>query len=115
MIEDSKDLFETERILGICNRIKVKQIFYKSTLDIDTNDKEKIAYIEHKIVFECPFNGLFHLHKKPSATKGYHFILKCFIKCDVCRIVFDDFRRFAYDQNRPENARDILFDRSEKI
>lgn len=86
---------------------------YRTTLDIDTNDKEKIAFIENKIMFECPIDQLFGLYKKPSKSKGYHFILKCWVKCDICRMVFDDSRRFDYDQYRPDFARNILFDRSE--
>ena len=80
---------------------------FRSTLDIDTNDKETIKRITQKII-RCP--NIFHIHKKPSSHKGYHFILRCYIKCDICRICYDDFRRYNYDMNRPEWARNILFD-----
>lgn len=85
---------------------------FRSTLDIDTNDKEKIEHHINKILL-CP--NIFHIHKKLSASKGYHFILKCWVNCDMCRICFDDFRRYDYDMNRPIWARNILFDGSETI
>ena len=81
---------------------------YSCTLDIDKNDKDFISRIEKKII-NCEY--LHYLEKRPSAFKGYHFLLECLKKCDICRIVYDDFRRLAYDLNRPYYARNILFDK----
>lgn len=86
------------------NHIKL----FRTTLDIDTNDEDFINKIFQKIVL-CKY--LYSLTKKFSAFKGVHIILICHKKCDICRIVYDDFRRLAYDSNRPEYARNILFDK----
>lgn len=90
----------------------INKRLFRTTLDIDTNNKEVIKHHIDKILL-CP--NLFHLHKKQSSCKGYHFILKCWIDCNLCRIVYDDFRRFDYDKFRPKFAQNILFDRSEII
>jgi len=58
---------------------------------------------------------LVQLSYRPSSKKGFHFKLWCKIKCDICRIVYDDFRRYDYDMNRPVWARNILFDREIKF
>ncbi|HEY0089118.1 MAG TPA: hypothetical protein VGB37_09750 [Candidatus Lokiarchaeia archaeon] len=85
---------------------------FKSTLDIDSTDKELLRSIFLKIA-QC--NYLIDIETKPSDSKGYHFILRCFIKCDICRLCYDDFKRFAFDQKRPEWARNILFDVKEYV
>lgn len=87
-------------------------ILFDSSLDIDTTDKEMIKRILYKICC-CPYICSFDYDF--SMCKGIHFRLKCFIKCDKCRLVFDDFRRFAYDQFRPKWARNILFDKKEML
>lgn len=85
---------------------------FRSTLDIDTNDRENIQHIIYKI-FYC--NNLIHTELKPSDSKGFHVILWCSKECDICRLVYDDFRRFAYDQKRPKYARNILFEKKIRI
>lgn len=85
---------------------------FRPTLDIDTNDKETIKRICYKIV-QCPY--IIDFDFKHSTSKGCHLILKCFIECDKCRLVFDDARRFSYDQNRPKYARNVLFDEKERV
>lgn len=87
-------------------------MFYRTTLDIDTNNKEVVGRILGKIGNCKNFKNI-KIHE--SKCKGYHIILFCNIKCDICRICYDDFRRFAYDQNRPEYAKNILFDEKEVI
>lgn len=84
---------------------------FRTTLDIDNSDKHFVNMIMIKIVLHC--DCLIDLDVKPSSSKGYHIILLCNKKCDLCRFVFDDCRRFAYDLNRPDYARNILF--TEKI
>lgn len=83
---------------------------FKSTLDIDINDKETVCRIAQKIV-SCPY--LVEIEIKPSHSKGVHIILNCFIECCICRLCYDDFHRFAFDCKRPEWARNILFDKKE--
>lgn len=85
---------------------------FRQTLDIDKGDIHNLHKIINKIRF-CKYNK--SLSYKPSFHKGYHIILFCDIKCIVCRFVYDDFRRFAYDSNRPEYARNILFEKKERI
>lgn len=83
-----------------------------STLDIDTNDKETVSRMIKKIK-KC--EKLIQLTYRPSSKKGFHFILWCKTKCDICRIVYDDFRRYDYDMNRPIWARNILFNKEIKF
>ena len=85
---------------------------YRTTLDIDTNDKEFIGRVVEKII-RC--RNLKDFYIEPSKFKGFHIILFCNKKCDICRMCYDDSRRFAYDQNRPEYATNILFDEKEII
>jgi len=80
---------------------------YRNTLDIDNNDKYLIKKMIQKIR-RC--KNLVKVKIKPSELKGIHIILFCSIKCDICRLVYDDYRRLAYDENRPEHAKNILFD-----
>ena len=50
------------------------------------------------------------LSKKLSNYKGYHIEMYCTKKCDLCRLQFDDIRRYEEDQNRLEVFRDLIFD-----
>jgi len=61
----------------------------------------------------CPNNVRVSI--KESSFKGFHVELYCKINCDICRMCYDDDKHFAYDMNRPEYARNILFDKKEKI
>lgn len=85
---------------------------FRSTLDIDTNDKSTITHILSKIT-GC--QQLVIIGKKLSDKKGVHIILFCNLDCDICRFVFDDQTRFSYDLQRPKYARDILFVKKECI
>lgn len=94
---------------------------YRKVLDIDLTTKysrlppktkEYFARMMTKIR-NCP-NYCYSV-TKPSNSKGYHVILYCAIDCDICRLCFDDDRHFAYDMARPEYARNVLFDRKERI
>src|SRR3990170_5092829 len=75
------------------------------TLDVDSTDKELINRIIAKIM-KCEFIVDFNF--EPSKQKGYHFRLYCSRKCDMCRLVFDDEIRFAFDQYRQQYSRDVL-------
>lgn len=55
------------------------------------------------------------LNIRPSSFKGVHIEIFCGVDCDMCRICYDDTRRFNYDMKRPYYARDILFNEKEKI
>jgi hypothetical protein len=47
---------------------------------------------------------------KLSNYKGYHIEFYCTKKCDLCRLQFDDIRRYEEDLNRLEVFRDLIFD-----
>lgn len=85
---------------------------FRSTLDIDTNDKLTVSRILNKIA-QC--EQLNNLTMNFSSMKGVHVTLDCRIECDICRFCYDDWRRFAYDVVRPKEARDILFEGKEWI
>lgn len=93
-------------------KMTIQTPFFSPTLDIDTNNKEFIQHIEKKIL-SC--KNLISVKKNPSMFKGYHIKLKCKVKCDVCRLVFDDDKRFTFDQFRPDWAQNILFDKMEIV
>ena len=80
---------------------------FRTTLDIDTNNKEFIGRILSKII-QC--KHLIEYKIKESNLKGYHVILFCDKKCDVCRMCYDDQKRFNFDQNRPDYLQNVLFD-----
>lgn len=88
------------------------QVTFRSTLDIDTNDKLTLSRILNKIT-QCEY--LVNLEMRFSANKGIHIILKCQIECEICRFCYDDFRRFAYDQTRKKQYQNILFTEKEYI
>ena len=88
------------------------KLSFRTTLDIDTNNKKFIKRLKDKITL-CKNFEYFEI--KLSKCKGFHVILFCYIKCDICRMVYDDSKRFYYDSYRPEWARNILFDKTEEI
>ena len=94
---------------------------YRKVLDVDLTSKysrlkpKDEEYLEHMInkISKCHF--LIDLTIKISSFKGFHVELFCSKDCDICRMCYDDDKHFAYDMNRPEYARNILFDKKEKI
>lgn len=52
---------------------------------------------------------------KWSSFKGCHIILFCDKDCDICRMCIDDDKHFNYDMARPEECRNISFDKKEKV
>lgn len=96
-------------------------MLFRKVLDVDLTskysrfrpkDKEFVLRMADKIT-RCPF--CFRFKIKLSSFKGYHIEIFCSVNCDICRICYDDDKHFAYDLNRPEYARNILFDKKEKI
>ena len=85
---------------------------FRTTLDIDTTNKD---FIEHTIkkILNCKYCD--ELYRRDSCFKGVHIIIFCVKECEICRFTYDDVRRFAYDQNRPYYARNILFQEKEII
>ena len=85
---------------------------FRITLDVDTTDKDLITHIYMKI-HNCKY--CVNVERTFSSFKGVHFVIYCTRECEICRFVYDDFRRFAYDANRPYYARNILFQEKEII
>lgn len=91
--------------------------FHYNTLDIDYEipDNTKIPVSKETInrivalMRRCKF--LVGLVKEPSCKKGYHIRYYCSIKCDKCRMVFDDAIRFNADVTRKKEFTNIMFDK----
>jgi hypothetical protein len=90
---------------------------YYSTLDLDFESvtphdlactKEKVNKIIWKII-QC--QDVIGIMKEPSNKKGYHLKIFCRIKCDKCRLVFDDIIRFGADLERKTEFTNIIFDK----
>ena len=85
---------------------------YYNTIDLDHCDKPQLADIVKKIsAHECCLS----LSWKDSFSKGYHISITCIHKCDMCRLVFDDAKRFEMDNNRDEKFRNTLFTDKEYV
>ncbi len=80
--------------------------FIYNTLDIDTTERERVNQIIGKIM-QCPY--LDDLEVEPSFQKGVHVKMWCMKECEMCRLVFDDEIRYAYDQYRPKYSQNVLF------
>jgi len=95
---------------------------FRTVLDIDLisgkysrfvpKTKKDIQNILNKIC-NCKNNLRYNIVS--SSFKGFHIEVFCKKKCDICRMCYDDDKHFAFDMNRPEYARNILFDKKEKI
>lgn len=80
-------------------------MIYFSTLDLDKLTEEQFLNIRRKIC-SCPgYRCLTHY----VTQKGYHVRLQCVAECDICRMVFDDQKRFAADLGRPKCKQNVLF------
>lgn len=45
-----------------------------------------------------------------SDSKGYHLFFICSKNCELCRLLFDDSKRFMMDYDRPETRKNVMFD-----
>jgi len=90
----------------VSNRIIIEHPYY-STVDLDYCDKCKLARIIAKIL-RC--SKLIKV-KVRETSKGYHLIIFCKHRCEVCRMVFDDQTRYCADMNRLIYLRNILWTR----
>lgn len=83
---------------------------YYQSIDLDKITKEELDRIVKKIKSnDCCLD----LKVKDSSTKGYHILLTCKIKCDNCRFVFDDQKRYEIDFNRDEKFKNTSFNEKE--
>lgn len=120
---DINEKSENEKVFGYSNRIVVKQQVFRKVLDIDLisgkyskeipKTKNDLNRIIQKITVLCS-DFLYHKFEW-SSFKGCHIILFCQKDCDICRMCYDDDKHFAYDEARPEYARNICFTEKVKI
>lgn len=61
----------------------------------------KIAKCNYCVIVQKP---------KLSNLKGYHIEFYCTKKCDLCRLQFDDVRRYEMDKNRPKECTNLVWD-----
>ena len=45
-----------------------------------------------------------------SNSKGYHIFFICKKDCELCRLLFDDSRRYMMDFDRLEERKNVMFD-----
>lgn len=83
---------------------------YYQNLDLDKITKENLQKIIDKIKLNPCCLGV---QVKDSSLKGYHVLLICKKKCDICRFVFDDMKRYEIDFNREEKFKNTLFTEKE--
>lgn len=84
--------------------ITVKHPYFQ-TIDLDFCNKSKLERIVYKIInMPC----CIEMEVRPT-WRGYHLIIYCTRRCDVCRLLYDDFMRYAYDLYRPPHLRNILW------
>jgi hypothetical protein len=69
--------------------------------------KEKAEMILQKVV-KCKNCKIVSL--KMSNFKGYHIEMYCAKNCDDCRLIFDDYRRYAEDRKRLTEFTNLIFD-----
>ena len=91
--------------------------YYFNSLDLDWDiplqdislscSNELATKILNKIV-KCKYNVI--ASKSLSNYKGYHIEFYCTKKCDLCRLQFDDVRRYEEDLNRLSVFQNLIFD-----
>jgi hypothetical protein len=85
---------------------------YFNTIDLDKIDKEELEHIKNKIqTFKCCKS----VQSKDSSSKGYHLLIVCSKKCDLCRLMFDDQKRYSMDNQRDLKYQNTLFDSKEPL
>lgn len=83
---------------------------YYQNIDLDKCDKQQLNQIIEKIkTNDC----LLDIKVKDSSSKGYHILMICNKKCDICRFVFDDAKRYEIDLGREERFKNVIFDNKE--
>lgn len=83
---------------------------YYQNLDLDNCSKEQLDQILEKIKSnDC----LLNITVKDSSSKGFHIMMICSKKCDLCRFVFDDTKRYEIDLGKDERFKNVVFDTKE--
>lgn len=88
--------------------------FFKyNTIDLDihpnfiNNGKEILKKITDFIT-SCEL--CIRIQIKDSNSKGYHILFFCKKECDICRLLFDDSKRFMMDYDRFKERQNVMFD-----
>lgn len=61
-----------------------------------------------KFITNCEY--CIGLKVEDSSSKGYHLFFFCKKECDLCRLVFDDSKRFMMDFDRLTERQNVMFD-----
>jgi hypothetical protein len=91
--------------------------YFYNTLDLDWEiprrneglscSRELADRILNKIV-KCKYCVV--ASKELSNLKGYHIKFYCTRKCDICKLQFDDQKRYIKSLTQPEICKDIIWD-----
>jgi len=84
-----------------------------NTIDIDLDAKNPFHGKEYlnriiRLITNC--ESCLGVQIKDSDSKGYHIFLFCKTDCDLCRLIFDDSKRYMMDYDRIEERKNVMFD-----
>lgn len=84
-----------------------------NTIDIDINpliilDGKKHLKKILNFIIRC--ESCIGIRSNDSDSKGYHLFFYCKKDCDICRLLFDDSKRFMMDFDRLEERKNVMFD-----
>lgn len=83
--------------------------FEESLKDIELSCTFHTAFKVVQKISKCKYNVVVQ-KPKLSNLKGYHIEMYCTKKCDLCRMQFDDVRRYEMDKNRPKECTNLVWD-----
>lgn len=86
-----------------------------NTIDIDLNPINPYHgkdYVNRIVMLICRCTSCLGVQIKDSDSKGYHLFVYCKenSNCDLCRLVFDDSKRYMNDFDRIEERKNVMFD-----
>lgn len=84
-----------------------------NTIDIDLDMRNPChgkEYLNRIVELISTCQSCLGVQVKDSCSKGYHIFVWCKEDCELCRLVFDDSKRYALDCKRPEWRKNVMFD-----
>lgn len=84
-----------------------------NTIDIDLDMKNPYhgkEYVNRIIRLITNCQSCIGVQIKDSCSKGYHLFVYCKENCELCRLVFDDSKRYMLDYKRPKWRKNVMFD-----
>lgn len=95
---------KSEILYDYSDKIVIREPYYQ-TVDLDKIGKSELNHIVGKISrMKCCKRITIR-----ETFKGYHLVIECSKECDLCRLVFDDRRRYLFDNNRDKLLRNVLW------